>query len=112
MAAGRPTLHQRIRHHREESGLNQFIMTVRFLFLISCSFSFAVASYGQMVNQDSLWKKLVYVNDTLRSPSESELNSLLKIESSEKKITGRPDSVYGFLLAGIGHLYYEQGDYL
>jgi len=61
---------------------------------------------------DTVWGKLTYINDTLKSPSNSELNLLLKLESSKNKMPDRPDSVYAFLLSGIGYLYYKQGDYL
>ena len=87
-------------------------MTLRFLFLVSCSLSIAATSYSQMADRNAIWEKLTYINDTLRSASESELNSLLRIESSEKKMSATQDSVYAFLLSGIGHLFYEQGDYL
>jgi CHAT domain-containing protein len=85
-------------------------MTIRFLFLFCFAFSWAVESNGQLKDPGDLWKKLLYVNDTLRSASESELHALLKVESSLNETT-RPDSIRAFLLAGIGHLYYEQGDY-
>ena len=76
------------------------------------SFSFVVASYGQMEDQEALWKKLTYINDTLRSASGTDLKSLLEVESSKNRIPVRQDSTRVFLLAAIGHLYYEQGDYL
>jgi CHAT domain-containing protein len=65
-----------------------------------------------MEDWHALWKKLTYINDTLRSASKSELNLLLKVESSKNRAPVRPDSTQVFLLTGIGHLYYEQGDYM
>jgi CHAT domain-containing protein len=83
----------------------------KFLCLIACSFSIASIAYSQPQIHDTLWSKLSYINDTLRSPSESELQLLLKLESSKNKLAYRPDSVYSFLLSGIGYLYFKQGDY-
>ena len=87
-------------------------MMARFFILIICNFLIAGASYGQLADRDALWERLVYINDTLRSASETELNILLKLESSKNPSLVRNDSTWAFLLAGIGHLYYEQGDYL
>src|SRR5579864_7239645 len=87
-------------------------MMTRFFFLICFGFLFVADSYCQLTDKHALWGKLCYINDTLRSASESDLNALLKIESSEKKMLSHPDSAYTYLLSAIGHLYYEQGDYL
>jgi tetratricopeptide (TPR) repeat protein len=88
------------------------LMLIKFLYIIACSFSIASSAYSQPALQDTLWNKLSYINDTLKSPSESELQFLLKIDSSKNKLPNRPDSVYTFLLSGLGYVYYRQGDYM
>ena len=69
-------------------------------------------AYSQPQIHDTLWSKLSNINDPFGSPSVSELPLLLTFESSENKLPYRPDSVYTFLLSGIGFLYYKQGDYM
>ena len=80
--------------------------------LLYWSFSFTISSYSQSASQDSLWKKLTYINDTLKSPSKTDLRLLLEIESKKNPILFKKDSTYAFLLSGIGRLYFEQGDFL
>ena len=92
--------------------LNRLIQKIRVCFLFSYFILIAAESVCQSTIRESLWRKLCYINDTLRSASGEELNSLLEIEKSFRRDPAREDSVYAFLLSGVGHLYYEQGDYI
>ena len=87
-------------------------MLDKIFILLSCCILFITSSREQSVGSDSIWKKLTFINDTLKSSSEVHLQSLLKIESTRKRTSFKGDSTDAFLLSGIGRLYYEKGDFL
>jgi hypothetical protein len=86
--------------------LNKIIILVSFIFLVPN------LSQGQFPARDSLWEKLTYINDTLKTSSANKLKLLLNIESIKNQSTNRQDSANAFLHMSIGKLCYEQGNYL
>jgi CHAT domain-containing protein/Tfp pilus assembly protein PilF len=81
------------------------------IIIFTCfSILYTISSFAQPGARDSLWERLTYINN-VKSFSAHELEFLLNTESVNKQLSSRPDSTYAFLLMGIGHLYFEQGNY-
>ena len=87
-------------------------MLNKILILIDCCLIFSISSHGQSSQRDPLWRRLIFINDSLKSSPADELKLLTKIEAETKQGPNRNDSTHAFLLTQIGTLHSKQVDFL